>query len=673
MSTLGAVVDERRGAARGLLRVWLVLAGLQFLNELGTNLHGVYSKFHRAKVLNSISDDARDAVSALAVEVAVMLTLAVVLTLLVTLPWAAVCVVLRRRLAPVLDAVRVRRLLFWTVAGFAWFHAWYTVHDLLLPSSRACDSPLVLFGGAFDDTDLPWTSPRLLLAPVTVLGVLAATTWACATDRRLRRALVGGVAAVAVLVHGWDLATAPDLERRFSTPGSVVVLGLDSFQANRLALGGGRPDLAPNVDAFLRDSHRFDNAWTPFARTYPSWVSMFSGRYPTRNGVRFNLVPDRRLAPDNRYLGDVLSEHGYATLHATDETRFSIIRPLFGFDEQLHPVMGLPDFLVGSFFDFSAVNLARQTALGHDAFPLLANNRAVVGYSPALWVRSFLRELEALPADRPVFVTAHLCGNHWPFSSPFPYWAEHESGVDACIAMVDDQVGRILEAFDASGLSDSATVVMLSDHGDGWSGDPEDTTNTHGDHLDRLLANKVLLGVRRPGGDSGVTTELVRTFDLYPTVLDLAGVGWDASAIDGRSLLPLMAGEDEPPRSCFAESGFDKKTFLVSRLIEQSASWYEFDPESHLITLRDDGYDELMQTKSYMLMQDDVRLVLTPARGRFSITRFDRETGEETDIEDEVPEPVRLAMLVALLDHFGLDRTDLLSMARRRGFVGGPG
>jgi arylsulfatase A-like enzyme len=44
----------------------------------------------------------------------------------------------------------------------------------------------------------------------------------------------------------------------------------------------------------------------------------------------------------------------------------------------------------------------------------------------------------------------------------------------------------------------------------------------------------------------------VRTIDLLPTLLELAGIEVDAS-VDGRSLLPLMRGEDDADRFAFSE------------------------------------------------------------------------------------------------------------------------
>ena len=102
--------------------------------------------------------------------------------------------------------------------------------------------------------------------------------------------------------------------------------------------------------------------------------------------------------------------------------------------------------------------------------------------------------------------------------------------------MVDDQVGALLGYLRDSGLLQRSTVAMLSDHGDGWSGDPADDCNSHGDDFRSPWANRILLGLRAPGLAAGSSGELVRSTDLYPTLLELSGVPHDPTTIDGRSL-----------------------------------------------------------------------------------------------------------------------------------------
>lgn len=646
-------------------RLWLLLSALLVGNELGWNLWKLWNRFHEAKVLNSLSEDARGAMETLALEGLGMVAVAAVLLAGVGATLALLIDQGRRALAPRLTS-RAARWLFWAGALIVGFNAWYSLHHVLMPGSRLDGSPLSVLSGALlpnrDGMEPARVAAALVCVPLMTVLLLRTLV----VDRHARRLLLGGGAVLLLAVQGWSLATAPGAPTRFSAEGSVVMLGMDSLQANRLAHGGAPTDLAPRIDAFLRDSQRFDNAWTPFARTYPSWISLLSGRYPMSHGIRFNLLPDQHLAEDNHYLPQLLGEAGYATLHGTDEVRFCILRERFGYDDLLHPPMGVRDFFLGGFFDFSAANLARRTHLGHALFPAIAHNRAAVGYDPEIFTRDLIKRIDSLPADQPVFLSAHLCGDHWPFRSPAEYYWSHDDSIQACIAMVDDQVGAILDHLDATGLGERAVVALLSDHGDGWNGDPLDTENTHGDHLERLLANKVLLGLRAPGLGTGVHDELVRTIDLVPTLLELVDQPLP-DGLDGRSLVPILRGEDDPPRRCFAESGFDKKTFTVARLVEEQSRWYTFDPHSGLVTLIPDELDELYAGKSYMVMEGDLRLLLVPARNELRLLRFDSWTGAEQPADD-VPQAVVEQMLARLVEHYRLDPASVRALAHRRGF-----
>lgn len=110
------------------------------------------------------------------------------------------------------------------------------------------------------------------------------------------------------------------------------------------------------------------------------------------------------------------------------------------------------------------------------------------------------------------------------------------------IAILDSQVGEILDALEADGLLDHTIVIFTSDHGDGLP------------HAKRRLYDAGLhvpLIVRFPDGRGAgtVRTELVSFVDLAPTILSLAGV--EASEfMKGRSC--LRPGPSPERRYAFA-------------------------------------------------------------------------------------------------------------------------
>ena len=48
-----------------------------------------------------------------------------------------------------------------------------------------------------------------------------------------------------------------------------------------------------------------------------------------------------------------------------------------------------------------------------------------------------------------------------------------------------------------------------------------------------------------------VLQEWVSLADIYPTILDMAGSDYDASAVHGKSFLPLLKGQEAAESLCF--------------------------------------------------------------------------------------------------------------------------
>src|SRR4029453_8391329 len=104
-------------------------------------------------------------------------------------------------------------------------------------------------------------------------------------------------------------------------------------------------------------------------------------------------------------------------------------------------------------------------------------------------------------------------------------------------------VASFLEELDALGLRESTVFAFLSDHGESWGErfaakeDVKGVYHMHGSDLyDEIVEVPLILSA--PGRmEPAVVESQVRTVDLVPTLLDLAGL--PARETDGASLLPL--------------------------------------------------------------------------------------------------------------------------------------
>ena len=125
-------------------------------------------------------------------------------------------------------------------------------------------------------------------------------------------------------------------------------------------------------------------------------------------------------------------------------------------------------------------------------------------------------------------------------------WRNAVSAYLACISFVDAQLGRILDALDASPHADNTMIVLWSDHG--WQlGEKEHWGKfTPWDRSTRVPLIVMPAPNARPPGFSPDTrsAQAVSLLDVYPTVVDLLGVKKRAD-LDGHSLIPLLSDPAE--------------------------------------------------------------------------------------------------------------------------------
>ncbi len=106
------------------------------------------------------------------------------------------------------------------------------------------------------------------------------------------------------------------------------------------------------------------------------------------------------------------------------------------------------------------------------------------------------------------------------------------------VSFVDAQIGRVLDALDAEGLSDETIVVFLGDNG--YMLGEHGRLEKHCSYEPSVL---VPLLVRWPGHVPAgrVVPDLVELIDVMPTMLDLAGLPLPPG-LDGQSLAGLALG-----------------------------------------------------------------------------------------------------------------------------------
>lgn len=471
---------------------------------------------------------------------------------------------------------------------------------------------------------LPHVSIALLLVALLIIALIFR-----ALPRVRFRPLRPAPIAVAILcLLALTAAFTPPRHRGngMPQPGTrphIVLIGIDSLRNDLEVPRKGAAEV-PNIRAFLSESRRFSDATSPLARTYPSWVSILTGRHPVATNARYNLMP-RRLVREGETLGDALRSHGYRAIYSTDEVRFANIDQSFGFDQLITPPIGAVDFILGYAGDIPLVNLVASTRGGGRLFPSNHANRAAnVTYRP----RHFVQRLEKeLAIEGPSFIAIHLTLAHWPYA-----WAgqsvptmpdDYRDAYGKAVTEVDRQFRDVLATLESKHVLENAIVVLLSDHGEALGADSDsmlrgtgtareiwDSLWGHGtsvlspNQYHVLLAMRAFGRARLPGTPRNYDWP-VSLEDLRPTLEHFA-TGKIPEEVDGLSLLPYFENPERASelstRIRFTETDFNTPKTLeghyeASGLVDEAALYYEVDRETAWVQFRADRLPELFARK----------------------------------------------------------------------------
>lgn len=359
--------------------------------------------------------------------------------------------------------------------------------------------------------------------------------------------------AIASLLTSCTRATAPHLA--VQNPRLIVLVTLDTLRADRLGAYGSTAGLTPNLDRFAGRAVRFAAAVTQVPLTLPAHATILTGLHPARHGIRTN---DGFQLADVHTLADVLRARGYAT---------------------------------GGFIGGYPLRASSGLARGFDRYDddflkqsTVVERRAdqVVDAATA-WIDGHRAQ--------PLFVWLHLFDPHSPYAPPAPFAAKYAaSPYDGEVAYTDAALGRFFEELERLGLFDAAAAIVVADHGESLG---EHGERTHGTFLYDATVHVPLL-VKWPSATAHVVEAPVETADLAPTIAAMAG--GSLAAVDGQSLLPLLAGAaGDPDRPAYAESYYQNVLLGWSPLrAVRTRRWKFIDaPRPELYDLADDPAERL--------------------------------------------------------------------------------
>jgi N-sulfoglucosamine sulfohydrolase len=295
-------------------------------------------------------------------------------------------------------------------------------------------------------------------------------------------------------------------------PSPPNILYLNSHDTGRYVQPYGTAVPTPNIQWLADQGVMFRNAFSAAPSCSGSRAALLTGSYCHNNGMMGLAHRGFELYDYDQHIVRTLSRGGYHT-ELIGEQHVSATPDALGYDV----VHQIPNTTV------SAVAPVAIDALAGDI------------------PQPFFMSVGFFETHRSFFAPSSVRDRVYSLPPPFlPDTVEIRSDVAAYKASarsLDHGIGSVLNTLHETGLDRNTIVICTTDHGLAFP-------TAKASLLDRGIG--VMMIMRGPGMPVGVAQdELVSQIDVFPTLCELAGID-PPEWLQGRSLLPLVSGTEEP-------------------------------------------------------------------------------------------------------------------------------
>lgn len=384
------------------------------------------------------------------------------------------------------------------------------------------------------------------------------------------------------LVVGLSLALSSVVSSSFaeSRP-DVLFIVIDDMNDWISLLNPESPIQTPNLERLASRGTLFTRAYCASPACNPSRVATLTGLRPTTTGVYGNKSDWRKALPKRKTIMQCFREGGYEVKGAGkifhhhlngafhDDASFDEFQPMAPQNMPGKKLNGAPEYgspntdwgawppVEAETIDFKTADYCIEALQeDRDGKPLLLACGIFKPHSPFFAPEKYHQPYLGMELpdrnpddwdDLPFGANNLMKNKRWFWKGMMAVEAKSAGSYQrfieayaACCAFADAQLGRVLDALDASPRANETVVVLWSDHGFHLG---------EKDHIEKFAlwekANRIPLivvapGVAEPGSVCEAPVDLTA---LYPTLLDLAGLPGDDRA-DGESLVPQLKNPD---------------------------------------------------------------------------------------------------------------------------------
>jgi len=324
---------------------------------------------------------------------------------------------------------------------------------------------------------------------------------------------------------------------------NFILLVADALRADKLPMYAASRVRVPNIAKAARERGvTFTSTQAASPSSPPSHASIQSGCFPRKHDV---LGDKSKVNPDAPMVASILAKAGIATMFVGDAGfAMNRLKPVSKWDEFHMPGReGKPSdcsSVVSQILEFADKQAGKRFFASGVAFEPHTAYFYHQGITEHYYDGPFDKEIGKRPDG--VQLTAIVRGK---LKMTPDRWAQLKGLYDGEVEYFDGCFGTLLDGLKTRGLADNTSIVLLSDHGEGFF-EHGSMGHAYGQYAE--LTNVPLVWFLPGIGHGQKIATVVSHVDVVPTIVDMMGIAPDPR-VQGESLLPMMLREGAwPPR-----------------------------------------------------------------------------------------------------------------------------
>lgn len=362
---------------------------------------------------------------------------------------------------------------------------------------------------------------------------------------------------------------------------NVIVVAYDALQAAHVSHLGYPRETTPMLDKLAREGISFSNAISAAPWTVPSYMSIFTGLYPSEHKVvnKFSVFTKdkktfshlKELSPGVQTLAEVFKENGYATGGFTGDAG---VHSQFGYNQGFDVFtdevpFGSMENSANHALEWLEKNKDNKFFMFLHGYDSHGQFKTPEKYNGKFMPTDYAGAYKGTNEEQRVLREKGLADGALDLSEDdVAFWL---GWYDSKIRDADDRFSRFWDEFESMGIKNKTIVVILSDHGTEFY---EHKRFDHGFSLYDELVHVPLVFVVPGLENKKIISDQVSTIDVAPTLFDVLGINPGdrfRSQIRGSSLLTYLKTGKGTERDVFMET--DYRDYTHKRGIRTADGW----------------------------------------------------------------------------------------------------